>query len=316
MESITDILSQGRDREAQASRIYGLVIGLVTNNKDPDKLGRIKVKFPWLSDTVESWWARLCYPMAGKKRGFWWIPEIDDEVLIGFEHGDVRFPYVVGSLYNGKDIPPIIDDITSTYAGEDYKDPGGDYKKGGGDFTLPAGGRDHNEDGADDLRFIRTRSGHILAFDDKGGQESITLTDMTGKHSISISCKDKRIYINSADGDVHITADKNIILGAGKNIVFHAMANIEAHAEADWDAHIQGDSKSVVDGKLTEEVGSSIEVKAGTSIKFKAGTSWDSESGTNMNLKAGTTGEWKISAMGTIKAGAILIIMGSMVKIN
>src|SRR6516162_486840 len=105
-ESIIDILSQGRDREAQASKIYGLVVGIVTNNKDPDGLGRIKVKFPWLDDKLESWWARLAYPMVGKKMGFFYLPEINDEVLVGFEHGDVRFPYILGSLYNGVDKPP------------------------------------------------------------------------------------------------------------------------------------------------------------------------------------------------------------------
>jgi uncharacterized protein involved in type VI secretion and phage assembly len=316
VESIIDILSQGRDREAQTSKIYGLVVGLVTNNKDPNKLGRIKVKFPWLSEDVESWWARICYPMAGPKRGFWFIPEVDDEVLVGFEHGDVRFPYIVGSLYNGVDIPPIIHDITNTYAGTDYTDPGGDYAKGGGNFKLPASGRDWNEDGKDDLRFIRTRSGHIFAFDDKAGEESITLTDKTGKHSISISCKDKRIYINSADGDVHITADKNVILGAGENVILHAKKNIESHAEKDWDSHVAGDYKLKVDKTMDENIGKSVVRKAGTSIMIQAGTTWDSKSGTNMTMKAGANGTFDISAMGTVKSGGILTIMGSLVKIN
>ena len=117
MESIIDILSQGRDREAQASKIYGFVIGIVTNNQDPDGLCRVKVKFPWLSDEVESWWARCAQPMAGADRGTMLIPEIDDEVLIGFEHGDVRFPYVVGALHNGVDKPPKANDITSAFGG-------------------------------------------------------------------------------------------------------------------------------------------------------------------------------------------------------
>src|SRR2546421_10678153 len=111
-ESISDILHQGRDEAGRASKIYGLVVALVTNNQDPDKLGRVKVKFPWLDDQVESWWARIAYPMAGKERGFWWVPEIDDEGLVGLEHGDVRFPYIAGALHNGQDKPPQPHDVT------------------------------------------------------------------------------------------------------------------------------------------------------------------------------------------------------------
>src|SRR5262249_55069754 len=112
---------QGDERD----RIYGVVVGVVTNNQDPDKLGRVKVKFPWLSADHESGWARIACPMAGNGRGFFFLPEVDDEVLIAFEHGRVEFPYVVGSLYNGKDKPP-------------------------GD----------NGDGKNNLRSLKSRSGH------------------------------------------------------------------------------------------------------------------------------------------------------------
>ena len=64
-------------------------MGLVTNNKDPEKLGRVKVKFPWMTNDEESHWARIATMDAGKDRGSWWIPEINDEVLCVFEHGDV-----------------------------------------------------------------------------------------------------------------------------------------------------------------------------------------------------------------------------------
>ena len=89
-----------------ADRIYGMVIGIVTNNQDPDKLGRVKVRFPWLSDEDESQWARMLTPMAGDNRGMYFIPEVDDEVLVAFEQGDMRFPYILGALWNGEDKPP------------------------------------------------------------------------------------------------------------------------------------------------------------------------------------------------------------------
>ena len=87
-------------------RFYGVVIGVVTNNHDPRSLGRIKVKFPWLSADNESNWARVASLMAGKGRGALFLPEVDDEVLVMFEHGYMEHPYVVGALWNGKDTPP------------------------------------------------------------------------------------------------------------------------------------------------------------------------------------------------------------------
>ena len=93
---------------APASLPLGLsvVVGRVVNNKDTEGLGRVKVKFEWLSDLNESAWARIAAPTAGKDRGIYFLPEIDDEVLVAFAHGDVRFPYVIGSLWNGVDVPP------------------------------------------------------------------------------------------------------------------------------------------------------------------------------------------------------------------
>ncbi len=89
-----------------ASRMTGAVIGVVTNNSDPDGMGRVKLRFPWLTDSHESSWARVAAPMAGNNRGAYFLPEVDDEVLVVFEQGDMRFPFVLGSLWNGKDKAP------------------------------------------------------------------------------------------------------------------------------------------------------------------------------------------------------------------
>jgi uncharacterized protein involved in type VI secretion and phage assembly len=82
-----------------------LVIGVVTDNKDPDKLGRVKVRYPLLNDEVESGWARIAWGAAGKERGTVTLPHVNDEVAIGFEHGDVRRPVILGALFNGVDKP-------------------------------------------------------------------------------------------------------------------------------------------------------------------------------------------------------------------
>jgi phage protein D len=82
-----------------------LVVGVVTNNNDPDQMGRVRLKYPSLSDSEESAWARVASVSAGNARGLMMLPQPDEEVIIGFEHGDTRRPIVVGSLFNGKDKP-------------------------------------------------------------------------------------------------------------------------------------------------------------------------------------------------------------------
>jgi uncharacterized protein involved in type VI secretion and phage assembly len=88
------------------SSVNGMVIGLVTNVADPLQQNRIKVHFPWLDDAQETDWIRIATMMAGGGRGSMFMPEVNDEVLVAFEHGDTRFPYVMGFLWNGQDAPP------------------------------------------------------------------------------------------------------------------------------------------------------------------------------------------------------------------
>jgi uncharacterized protein involved in type VI secretion and phage assembly len=82
-----------------------LVVGVVTNNNDPDQMGRVRVKYPSLSDSEESAWARVASMSAGNARGLMMLPQVNEEVIVGFEHGDTRRPIVIGSLFNGKDKP-------------------------------------------------------------------------------------------------------------------------------------------------------------------------------------------------------------------
>jgi uncharacterized protein involved in type VI secretion and phage assembly len=95
-----------------------LAIGIVTDNKDPDKLGRVKVRYPLLNDEVESGWARIAREAAGKARGTVALPHVNDEVAIGFEHGDVRRPVILGALFNGVDTPgaDLVKDTSSVAA--------------------------------------------------------------------------------------------------------------------------------------------------------------------------------------------------------
>jgi uncharacterized protein involved in type VI secretion and phage assembly len=83
----------------------GVQVALVTQNDDPQGLGRVRVKYPELGEDTEGWWARIAGPGAGKDRGLLMTPNVGDEVLVAFEHGDVRRPFVIGALWNGEDTP-------------------------------------------------------------------------------------------------------------------------------------------------------------------------------------------------------------------
>jgi phage protein D len=92
----------------------GLVVGIVTNNDDPDKLGRVRVKYPALGDDTEGWWARVTAPQAGADRGVLMTPLVGDEVVVGFEGGDARRPYVLGSVWNGKAKPNQLSQVNGS----------------------------------------------------------------------------------------------------------------------------------------------------------------------------------------------------------
>jgi uncharacterized protein involved in type VI secretion and phage assembly len=192
-------------QEALVSRIQGVVVGVVTNNQDPDGLGRVKVKFPWLSDADESNWARVAAPMAGKERGVYFLPEVDDEVLVAFEQGDLRFPYVLGALWNGKDSPPA-----------------------------------KNDDGKNNLRVIQSRSGHVIRLNDADGQEKIEILDKSGKNKIVFDTANNTITI-TADKDITLSAAQGTIkLEAQKiEIKSSADAKIEAGSNLDVKASAQ-----------------------------------------------------------------------------
>ena len=104
--SLHGLVASGPSSNTARPLITGVVIGVVTSLDDPDKLGRVKVKYPWLGDDAESHWARVARPSAGTDYGFLWFPDSHEEVLVAFEHGDLEFPIVIGSLWSGKNKPP------------------------------------------------------------------------------------------------------------------------------------------------------------------------------------------------------------------
>jgi uncharacterized protein involved in type VI secretion and phage assembly len=186
------------------SKIYGVVVGIVTNNKDPDKIGRIKVKFPWLSDEEESNWARVASLMAGKEQGIFILPEVDDEVLVVFEHGNINMPYIIGSLFNGKDVPP-----------------------------------ETNSDGKNNIRMIKSRSGHMIKIDDTDGKEKIEIVDKTKKNMITIDTKENKISIASGK-DIEISAPNGKVTIDAQDLEIKSSSSTKIEASANMDLKASG----------------------------------------------------------------------------
>lgn len=170
------------------SHYAGVVTGIVSQNKPKDadgswRWGMVKVKFPWMDDTAESCYARLATPMAGNGTGLQLIPEVNDEVVVAFEHGDLNYPMVLGSLWNGKDIPPLANSIID----------------GSGKVNT---------------RQFKSRSGSLLTFtekEDSSKGETITLTTSDTHYSLLLDAKNKKLVITSTDsGTIEVTADKDI----------------------------------------------------------------------------------------------------------
>jgi uncharacterized protein involved in type VI secretion and phage assembly len=183
---MSDEMLMGRDTSdvREPGLVKGVSVAVVAQNKDPEGLGRVKVSFPWRDNADESYWARIAVPMAGGDRGTWFLPEIGDEVLVACDAERVEHPYVVGSLWNGQDKPP-----------------------------------EANADGKNDLRMIRSRSGHEIVFDDGArGRIEIHLKDDTRKvrldpDGIEISDdKGNKIAIQSTSGAISIKSATKITI--------------------------------------------------------------------------------------------------------
>jgi uncharacterized protein involved in type VI secretion and phage assembly len=182
--------------------LKGVAIAIVTQNQDPEGLCRVKVSYPWHDKPRDSFWARIATPMAGNNRGAVFLPEVGDEVLVACEREDLRFPYVLGALWNGKDKPP-----------------------------------ETNADGRNDKRMIRSRKGHRLLFDD-GRRGAVELALDDGKKvrldddGISVDDgKGNRLAIQSSSGALTIEAGGQLTL-KGASVAIEASGQLRIKAGA------------------------------------------------------------------------------------
>ncbi|MEX1020460.1 MAG: VgrG-related protein [Litorilinea sp.] len=251
--TFNQLLANRNGQHGGSSRITGVVVGIVTDNNDTDQsLGRVKVKYPWLAGPnkaeIASNWARLSSPMGGREnKGFFWIPEVDDEVLLAFEHGNPNRPYVVGVLWSAKNKPPTHDKAWV-------------------------------QEGRTLRRMIRTQSGHKIVIDDSTDSPQILIQDKTEKNLILIDTKNNNIevkatndFVVEAGRDIKMTAKGKVLVDAGGEMKHTAKGKLtiettsnsmfKAGGMADFtspNTMIEGKGKMVVQGGMVEVTGKAM----------------------------------------------------------
>jgi len=180
----------------------------------------VKLTIPWLADSYESPWARVVQSGAGPQRGWVVLPEVNDEVLVAFDHGDIRQPYVIGGLFNGQDKPkPSNDDLIDSTAG------------------------------VINLRSFTSRTGHSLSFTDKSGSEAVALATGDGGYTITLDQNGTKINVSS-NGNVEIQAQQDIKLTTQGGNVEISGAQVKISASAGLD--LEGGPTATLKGQLVQ----------------------------------------------------------------
>ena len=256
MFGLADLLyRQIRAGEEEAGRVYEPVIGIVTSIDDPSKLCRVRVQFPCLSTTDDAWWATVVSPGAGNDRGWFSLPEIGDEVLCVFEHGELHRPVIIGQLWNGKD--KAID----------------------------------KNDGANERRVIKSKSGSTLILDDK--QEELTISDGGGIGSIKLS-KDG-VTFTASQGSVNLQAQGDLDIYAGEIAIKGTTVGLYGKATG-VDASASATVK--ITGNMVALKGATIDVNPGGVPKAAKCSGTVSGDGDDPGAGGGTAGGGSTSGGG------------------
>lgn len=217
----------------------GVRIGIVTDNEDPEDLGRVKLRFPWREVDDESPWARIAAPMAGDSCGAYFLPEIGDEVLVAFAGGDVHRPFVLGSLWNGSATPPRRN---------------ADGENAVRTIESPHGHRvvlDDSED-APEVR-VETSDGHRLRL----GADRLTLEDASGDNSVEIDpdsdavsiAADERIDLSAPT--VAITGDESVVVEGTRDVTVESDSTVDLTSRGQFRVSSVGLLKLNASGPLT-----------------------------------------------------------------
>ena len=230
--------ANARIAEAEGQRVYDAVIGVVTDIKDDQKLCRIKVKIPSMPITDNTWWCNWISIGGGKDRGWFTVPEIDDEVLIMFEHGDLGRPLMIGALWNGKDKAI-----------------------------------DNNGDGKNARRVVKSKTGHKITFEDV--EEFILIEDGGGIGSIKIDAKNNKIEMTAKQGDVAIQCKEDLQILAGEvQVTAKGTADLMGKSTG---VNASSTASFKINGNMVALKGSTIDINPGGVAKADKATGTVSE---------------------------------------
>lgn len=249
-------------------RCAGLVSGTVTDTQDPEGSGRVKVRFPWLSDEYASDWARTAQS-GGTGGGEAFIPEVGDEVLVGFEHGHLDRPFVLAGLYNGKDRP----------GGGGSEGSGAAGATGGGDLVDPTSG-------AVNRRAFASRSGNQLELlEAANGPQGVRLRTGDGKLTIALDRTNTAIVVNS-DGSVTIEAKERVSIKAADGVALDAgRGALELAGDSVTLTSRTGVAVDGGNGKVALSSGGSVEVRGGQ-VTVDGTRRTDIKSGSSVSINA------------------------------
>ncbi len=258
----------------------------VVDNKDPDGMGRIKVKMYWQKDGETTGWIRYATSHAGKDRGFYMIPEVDDEVIVTFENGNPSMPFALASMYNGKN---------------------------------------HSSDRKEDennTKAIRTKSGNEIFFNDKGGEEAIHIYTKDKANELLITMKDDGLIQITSNKNIKITAvadleinAENIKITASKNYELTVGENMTTQVGSKSETTVGSDVKETFGANLETTVGSNCELTVGQELKMTSGTKAKLSS-TEIAIEANAKATVKANAQLELTSSAITTLKGTLVQIN
>ncbi|QYA95234.1 VgrG-related protein [Streptomyces anulatus] len=286
-------LTGGSPAAASGSRCAGLVSGTVTDTQDPDGSGRVKVRFPWLSDEYASDWARTAQS-GGTGGGEAFIPEVGDEVLVGFEHGHLDRPYVLAGLYNGQDRPGGGGGGGSPSAGAPGA-PGASSASGASGGAGGAGGAAGTEGGGElvdpttgavNRRAFASKSGNQLELlDAANGPQGVRIRTGDGKLTIDLDRKGTAIVIGS-DGSVTIEAKEQVSIRAADGVALDAgRGALELNGESVTLTARKGVSVDGGTGKVGIAAQGPVEVKGGE-VTVDGSRRTEIKSGGSVNVNA------------------------------
>lgn len=219
--------------------VGGVLNATVTDVRDPDGLGRIKVKFPVLSGTYESWWARTVQPGAGSGRGAVVLPEVGDEVLVAFGQGSVEQPFVLGGLFNGVDKPdkPWDEHVGAT-------------------------------DGAVVRRAFGSRTGMLVEHLESPDKQQLTVSTNGGAQRLSLIQKPDAAVEIVTDGPVTITAGKDVTVTTSGGDV--SVSGVNVTIEASADLTLKAGATVDLSGVTLKAAGSASAELTGAAVKVAA----------------------------------------------